>query len=235
MANFYLSNPEHDSEKKVRAHLENQLGSKWHIFQGIEMNKFRGDGEIDFLVVHQTLGAIILEVKGGKIETREHNGQLQWSSTNAKGNKFDIQNPYEQSSKQGWKLKQYIKDMIGKDLHQTNAVAFPDIPELNINSPDINPLNTFGYNKLANNLEHELLKLLQNVHRGGARNQTSESDAQQHHHGGEVKLAKRFFDRPGDDFDAIPPRGARNCRLENCHRERRGRFILIASEGFPQR
>ena len=163
MANFYLSNPEHDSEKKVRVHLEKQLGSKWHIFQGIEMNKFRGDGEIDFLVVHQTLGVIILEVKGGKIETREHNGQLQWTSTNAKGNKFDIQNPYEQSSKQGWKLKQYIKDMVGKDLHQTNAVAFPDIPELNINSPDINPLNTFGYNKLANNLEHELLKLLQNV------------------------------------------------------------------------
>lgn len=163
MANFYLSNPEHDSEKKVRVHLENQLGNKWHIFQGIEMNKFRGDGEIDFLVVHQTLGAIILEVKGGKIETHEHNGQLQWTSTNAKGNKFDIQNPYEQSSKQGWKLKQYIKDMVGKDLHQTNAVAFPDIPELNINSPDINPLNTFGYNKLANNLEHELLKLLQNV------------------------------------------------------------------------
>jgi hypothetical protein len=163
MATFYLSNPEHESERKVKVFLQDQLGNKWHVFQGIEMNRFRGDGEIDFLVVHESLGAIVLEVKGGKIQTREENGKLEWSSTNINGRKIIIQNPYEQSSRQGWKLKQYIKDTIGQDLHQSNAVAFPDIPELNISSPDINSLNTFGYNKLANNLEFGLLKLLQNV------------------------------------------------------------------------
>ena len=109
MATFYLSNPEHESERKVKVFLQDQLGNKWHVFQGIEMNRFRGDGEIDFLVVHESLGAIVLEVKGGKIETREENGKLEWSSTNINGRKIIIQNPYEQSSRQGWKLKQYIK------------------------------------------------------------------------------------------------------------------------------
>lgn len=168
MAIFYRKSSKVGSEKSVKSLLRENLSDDWHIFQGIPLDTKRADGEIDFLLLHKSVGAIVLEVKGGKIETELNNDNVaQWYSINTQNVKNKIKDPYLQALDQSYKLSNYIKNTktLMYNMNIVSAVAFPDIKELNVETPYINSLNTLTSRKFNEDLEKNLLKLLRNKNR----------------------------------------------------------------------
>ena len=168
MAIFYRKSSKVGSEKSVKSLLRENLSDDWHIFQGIPLDTKRADGEIDFLLLHKSVGAIVLEVKGGKIETELNNDNVaQWYSINTQNVKNKIKDPYQQALDQSYKLSNYIKNTktLMYNMNIVSAVAFPDIKELNVETPYINSLNTLTSRKFNEDLEKNLLKLLRNKNR----------------------------------------------------------------------
>ena len=111
------------------------------------------DGEADFVLVHPDLGFLILEVKGGGISRR--NGR--WFSTDARGRRHAIKDPYEQAMSSKWALLKKLKSMpMLKDqwLDAGHAVIFPDcerpahslgsdaIPQISLFANDLKRLGT---------------------------------------------------------------------------------------------
>ena len=168
MAIFYRKTSKVDSEKSIKALLREHLSDDWHIFQSIPLDTKRADGEIDFFLLHKSVGAIVLEVKGGIIEAELNKDNVgQWYSTNTQKVKNKIKDPYQQALDQSYKISNYIKNTqtLMYTMNIVSAVAFPDIKELNVETPYINNLNTLTAGKFNKNLEKNLLKLLRNKNR----------------------------------------------------------------------
>ena len=154
------------SEQKVLKHLEKNLNEEWIIYQNFLLDKNVDDGQVDFLILHKTIGGIILEVKGGRIETYlDPNNEYKWLSIDRKNEKFSIKDPFLQSKDQAWKLKRYLKDIktMMHSFNFVNAAAFPDVQKIDFESPFMNDLNTFSREDFNNNLGFQFKKLLQNV------------------------------------------------------------------------
>ena len=112
--------------------------------------------EIDFFLLHKSVGAIVLEVKGGIIEAELNKDNVgQWYSTNTQKVKNKIKDPYQQALDQSYKISNYIKNTqtLMYTMNIVSAVAFPDIKELNVETPYINNLNTLTAGKFNKNLE----------------------------------------------------------------------------------
>ena len=168
MAIFYRKTSKVDSEKSIKALLREYLSDDWHIFQSIPLDTKRADGEIDFFLLHKSVGAIVLEVKGGIIEAELNKDNVgQWYSTNTQKVKNKIKDPYQQALDQSYKISNYIKNTqtLMYTMNIVSAVAFPDIKELNVETPYINNLNTLTAGKFNKNLEKNLLKMLRNKNR----------------------------------------------------------------------
>ena len=76
--------------KSIKALLREYLSDDWHIFQSIPLDTKRADGEIDFFLLHKSVGAIVLEVKGGIIEAELNKDNVgQWYSTNTQGDGYN--------------------------------------------------------------------------------------------------------------------------------------------------
>ena len=168
MAIFYRKTSKVESEKSIKALLREYLSDDWHIFQSIPLDTKRADGEIDFFLLHKSVGAIVLEVKGGIIEAELNKDNVgQWYSTNTQKVKNKIKDPYQQALDQSYKISNYIKNTqtLMYTMNIVSAVAFPDIKELNVETPYINNLNTLTAGKFNKNLEKNLLKLLRNKNR----------------------------------------------------------------------
>ena len=65
MAKIYGTLSSESSEKKVRSYLDKYLNDDWIIYQNFNLDTNFNDGQVDFLILHKTLGGIVLEVKGG--------------------------------------------------------------------------------------------------------------------------------------------------------------------------
>ena len=105
MAIFYRKTSKVDSEKSIKALLREYLSDDWHIFQSIPLDTKRADGEIDFFLLHKSVGAIVLEVKGGIIEAELNKDNVgQWYSTNTQKVKNKIKDPYQQALDQSYKI-----------------------------------------------------------------------------------------------------------------------------------
>jgi hypothetical protein len=63
------------------------------------------DGQADFVLLHQTHGAVILEVKGGSVEAKDG----LWTSSNRDGT-VDIKDPFKQATANKYAIKKLIKD-----------------------------------------------------------------------------------------------------------------------------
>ena len=166
MAKIYGTLSSESSEKKVRSYLDKYLNDDWIIYHNFVLDKNFNDGEVDFLILHKTLGGIVLEVKGGGIETSlNKNGNYNWFSINRDNQKNGIRNPYQQSHDQANKLRRYVADLktIGHKFNFVNAAAFPDIDKVDFESPDMNNLNTFPRLRFNENLSQNFKKLIQNV------------------------------------------------------------------------
>ena len=94
-------------------------------WQGIRSNR-QGDGEADFVILDGDRGILVLEVKGGGIEMVDG----AWFSTNARGERNPIKNPFEQARASKHALLKYLTDtqpQIARDASIVHAVAFPDV------------------------------------------------------------------------------------------------------------
>lgn len=168
MAIFYRKTSKHQSEKTVKRLLDEYLSDDWHIFQSIPLESQRADGEIDFFLLHKSVGAIVLEVKGGIIEAELNNDNVSnWYSTDTQNKRHHIKDPYKQALDQSYKISSYIKNTntLMYTMNIVSAVAFPDIKELDVSTTYIDELNTLSANKFNKDLEKNLLKLLRNKNR----------------------------------------------------------------------
>ncbi len=128
-----------ESEVKVRRALSKTDGLivlhqvNW---QSVRNGK-QADGEADFIIFSPGHGILILEVKGGGIDVAEG----QWFTTNRKGERHEIKNPFEQAKDSKYALLNYLGNISTafKNIKIVHAVAFPDITidsRLGMNGPE---------------------------------------------------------------------------------------------------
>lgn len=96
----------------------------------------QGDGEADFVVLVPGLGILVLEVKGGGIETIGGT----WFSTGSDGVRHSIKNPFDQAKDSKYALLAFFKavDPTLTRYPIVHAVVFPDIEVdqlLGLNAP----------------------------------------------------------------------------------------------------
>lgn len=123
------ANTKSDAEKKLYWHLKNELDDSFHIFHSrwiIFPEKYGPEiGEADFIIIHQDLGILILEVKGGKVSYDPIHDRWYQNNNPMK------ESPFKQANDNMWKILQYLKInskfIKSKFVNLGYAVAFPDI------------------------------------------------------------------------------------------------------------
>lgn len=114
------------SELKVHAALK-ALQDDWYIIHSVAWLGPRGnrvgDGEADFVLLHQTHGIVVIEAKGGGVDMR--NGR--WFSKDRHGRINDVKNPFEQATTSKVNLHKWLKGRLGLHVPTCHAVAFPDV------------------------------------------------------------------------------------------------------------
>lgn len=121
------SGNEWSSELGVRRALAS-LDDEWHVFHSVTWQSMRGgrqgDGEADFLLLHARHGAIVLEVKGGRVEVTAG----KWSSTDRHGRTHTIKNPFEQAKDSKYALLRYFRSLDPRlgGVPICHGVVFPD-------------------------------------------------------------------------------------------------------------
>lgn len=115
------------SELKVREALSATGGfTAFHsVAWQYKRNGAQGDGEADFVVIAPDKGILILEVKGGGVEIEDG----QWFTTNARGERNKIKDPFEQAKDSKYALLGYIKETAPELVQYpiVHGVVFPDI------------------------------------------------------------------------------------------------------------
>ncbi|HWR34381.1 MAG TPA: NERD domain-containing protein [Clostridia bacterium] len=94
------ADPFRSAEIQVFEALESQLGEEFFVFYsrpwlGLSPRGEEIDGEADFVIVHERLGMLCLEVKGGEIEYNAENDR--WRTTNRYGFTSVIKDPVYQA------------------------------------------------------------------------------------------------------------------------------------------
>jgi hypothetical protein len=119
------------SEVVVYEALRATLDDSFVVFHSVAWHRAERnhpDGEIDFLIAHPELGAMVLEVKGGGIEYNPSGG---WASTEG-GRRHRMDSPFEQAKRAKHALIGEIKEDVrwptGRSVQMGWAVVFPGIP-----------------------------------------------------------------------------------------------------------
>jgi hypothetical protein len=105
------------------------LGSGWRVYYSCVLSAFEpGEGiqsnEIDFVLWHPSAGFVVVEVKGGRIQIE--NGEF--FSINRQGEKFRIQNPFNQALV--WKNRFYrFLKRENMRMPVCHAVCLPNLDE----------------------------------------------------------------------------------------------------------
>jgi hypothetical protein len=138
-----------EAELRLFRALGEQLGPRFTVLHSVAwiakpQDGSPRDGETDLLVLHPTLGALVVEVKGGRIELDYR--QAQWTSTDRHGQVHSIKNPFEQAKAGKYGLLQKLRESVGwqrLQIHRFNighAAFFPDVGNgRNLRGPDAPP------------------------------------------------------------------------------------------------
>ena len=114
------------SEIKVAKALES-LDDEWTIIHSVawqgRRGKRQGDGEADFVLLSKSVGAIILEVKGGGVFLESG----RWMSEDRHGDMYPIKDPFVQATASKVALHKWLSDTLSLDVPTMHAVAFPDV------------------------------------------------------------------------------------------------------------
>ncbi len=136
MARMYPDpiSPKTDSaaERRLYELFKSKLGADYTVFhsvgwQALDNHRRPQDGEADFVIAHEKLGILLLEVKGGRIDYDPASGH--WTSTDRGGTANPLKrSPVEQVMESKHTLKRLIEGQIGGLVGNIgHAVAFPDI------------------------------------------------------------------------------------------------------------
>lgn len=119
-----------NSESKVLkalAEIDDPRSLAFHSVAWLGLRSDRqSDGEADFVIADGACGILVIEVKGGGIDLNSG----QWFSTDAKGIRHQIKNPFEQAKASKHALLRYIKSVdpsLARRISFSHAVLFPDI------------------------------------------------------------------------------------------------------------
>src|ERR1700722_10147981 len=130
MANFLPNHLRSDAPKGEKKVFESfrLLDSSWYVFSNVIWQSVRngrqGDGEIDFLLLNEHVGLLIVEVKGGSIEIKDG----EWFSTGGDG-RHQIKNPFQQASENKYGLLKILTERSLSSVPVNYAICFPDCSE----------------------------------------------------------------------------------------------------------
>lgn len=122
------------AEEKLYWALREQLPENYSVFHSVawigRSTDGASDGEADFLVCHPLKGILVIEVKGGGISV---DGGGEWSSTDGKGVRHRIKDPFSQGRRGKYNCLQKLKEHadwrrlgLGR-IGAGHAVFFPDL------------------------------------------------------------------------------------------------------------
>lgn len=123
-----------DAERKVYYALQRSLSDGYRVYHGVTWQSKEDDGsvrdgEVDFVIVHQNIGLLLVEVKGGLIEceTARH-----WYSTDRFGVQHIIKNPFEQVRNAVHVLKRHLEhawptNAYGTEYRFASGIWLPDM------------------------------------------------------------------------------------------------------------
>ena len=120
------------AEVKVYDHIASELPDEFHVFYSspwLAIDRFGNekDGECDFVVAHERLGILAIEVKGGGIAFDPTSGQ--WTSTDELKVVHNIKDPVEQARSAKHNILKKLKDSgkwRRKWITLRHGVIFPD-------------------------------------------------------------------------------------------------------------
>jgi Nuclease-related domain/AAA domain/UvrD-like helicase C-terminal domain len=121
-----------EAEVKVYAALERALPADWTVLHHVQwLQKRPGrdtpDGETDFVIVHPEKGALILEVKGGRVRYEAATGT--WFTSGHSASDVQIADPIGQARDSTYALHRYLRSLPGWPQRWgpfAYAVCFPD-------------------------------------------------------------------------------------------------------------
>jgi len=122
------------AERKLYEYFEAQLPDTFIIMHSVkwlmrDRRHHDHDGEIDFLIVHQELGLLVLEVKGGRIRVEGETGLWYTKDRFDQETQLDI-NPFDQARKNLYALKDKLNEspMTRPFFYRLQrGIALPDI------------------------------------------------------------------------------------------------------------
>ncbi len=128
-----LENPFRSAEIEVYEGLGRQLEDGFVVYYsrpwlGLNPQGAEREGEADFVVAHPEHGAVVIEVKGGRIG-RDGNSD-HWSSTDRFGVKHEIRNPVEQANRSKHVLTEKLRShprLRGRNVRLAHGVIFPHV------------------------------------------------------------------------------------------------------------
>jgi hypothetical protein len=132
------NDPSRWAEGEVFRRLQ-ELDDGWLVLYSVGWQSMRngkqGDGEIDFLLLHQQFGVFCVEVKGGS--TIEVDGR-DWYSWNRDG-RHKIRNPFEQASSSKYALRSWLSERtqsVSDKTRMGHFVIFPSADQESDLGPD---------------------------------------------------------------------------------------------------
>lgn len=125
------SDKKRKAELKVYSALKKTLPCGFHVFYNCNWldqhgQSYKNDGEADFVIAHEKLGYIVLEVKGGVISRDKKSRQ--WYATGSGNETHKIKNPIEQAKKSKHVIFKKLKEILGNNINSVrreHAVIFP--------------------------------------------------------------------------------------------------------------
>ena len=141
-----LENPFRSTEIKVYRALGEQLESPFVVYYsrpwlGLNEQGAEREGEADFVVAHPEFGALVIEVKGGRII--RDGGSDHWWSTDRFGVRHEIRNPVDQANRSKHALAAKLRTnprLRGKEVRLAHGIILPDVrgpgSDLGIDMPE---------------------------------------------------------------------------------------------------
>lgn len=128
------ADPGRGAEVRVYQALERSLDESFAVFHSVPWlartrNGAVRDGEADFVVLHEKLGLLVLEVKGGAIDHDPRSGKWHSTTASGRGTRYEIKDPYDQAHKSKYELLELLKKtpgLEGMSIPYSHAVVFPD-------------------------------------------------------------------------------------------------------------
>jgi hypothetical protein len=137
------------AELRLFAALGDQLGPDWTILHSVAwISKPSGsgprDGESDLLILHPAQGALVVEVKGGRISLDYRRNR--WTSTDRGGVEHEIKNPFQQARNSKYSLLEKLRESrswtrLGiRRFNLGHAAFMPDVQNARaLRGPDAPP------------------------------------------------------------------------------------------------